>query len=1515
MKRHSVLFISLLLFVSSIYADTFEDDFNTFFFFYSYNNSSGTEDWRGDSWIESGDDGSAYFGDIRVSFEELNLRSNNNAISRSVDLSAYVGGEGTFSFNYSESGFDDNNDYIIVEIQGGGSGWQTLGILQGSAVNAGSVLYIIDSYIAADTEIRISTSTSSSMNTGDVITIDNVSINVTAAATFPQYLDQFESANYNNSDGTLDWSGDAWEEVGDDSSPLVGGFGSDIFITGGALRLRDDNNRISRRLDLTNYLGGTGILSFDYSESGFDDDNDYLVIDIRGGGSGWQTLGTLQGSSVGAGSASYPIDSFIADDTEIRFSTSTSISMGNRDYIDIDNVAVNLTGGGGACSSFFPDGVSSHSASGYVRFGWQSVVENSPDNVLDTVSLLDNSGGVSCDTAACSASGMNTNAITYSTFPGGADINIGFNVTQSLAPGDYNSLTTASSSIVILSPGDYTFDGAITLGFSSSIIVSGAGTVRIFNNGNVSLSASTAINAGGTADQLVLYSSGAVNFGSASTVNAFVYANTDAIFNNGAILTGALSARNATLGSASSIVYDPVALSITDFDTLCDSVVTLPDPVAHYRFEELAWNNTAGEVIDSASGLNGRGFNGATTSEASPPDSAISGDPGTCRFGEFDGNNDYVIVADDDALDISSELTVGVWIYPRAFPSSDIDTILSKDENYEFHVNTSRQIFWWWNDSSGNTRTLTTSGSALSVDTWYHVAIVYSNGSQQIYIDGVERASSTNTGSLRTNSDPLYIGTDLNFIGSRNFNGAIDEVAIYDQALNADEIDVLMQQTFPCNSVSGPDHFDIDHNSAAIYCQPTPITVTAENADGSIYEDYDGTITLDTGTGIGTWSVITGNGALTDGDDNDGVATYNYSIASGADDNGVAVFSLDHSDTPIAVTTPLAMNIIVDDAGVTDDDLEGLLNFSASGFTITGSPLINGTDPIETNLPVTTQTAGTDFNVYIAAFGQTPTDASCGIIEAYNGDHSITFSHDYIDPISGTISPTINGLSMASAISVNFVNGQSSVIGKYKDAGAITLSASDGSLSGASNTFVVKPAYFEIVLGANWHSENTLGAPDPDGSVFMVAGSEFSVTVVAQDAEDDLIPNYGNEVVPEGIALVHTLAAPVSGATGVLTGSLSKNITLNVFEGMYQWSEVGIIDLIADVADGEYLDEGGLATTLDNVGRFVPDRFDVTASILNRTDSNTQPLCGDTFTFLDESLSISFDIEAQNALGARTNNYTGAFAKLNNSLSLGSSSGNDIASVNAIAVHASEVFYPGNRLLGVVPAMTVANGGQVGASFSVQIERQRLSGLLQAEPPLLNTELAFNVIDSDAVESNGVTSITMPVSSNTEQFTSAGTTQFYYGRLVFESAAGSELLPLPVWLHTEACLAVDSSSPAICTSWQDLNRAQNPVIDSCSMVSVAAPSDVTILGLWQGSTDFSGSNPALFYSFDALQNRGGAGMNLNYTGAASGGDFWLPELGLATLENYHPYLLLQQGLVTFGSYRGHDRIIYWREKE
>jgi len=89
------------------------------------------------------------------------------------------------------------------------------------------------------------------------------------------------------------------------------------------------------------------------------------------------------------------------------------------------------------------------------------------------------------------------------------------------------------------------------------------------------------------------------------------------------------------------------------------------------------------------------------------------------------------------------------------------------------------------------------------------------------------------------------------------------------------------------------------------------------------------------------------------------------------------------------------------------------------------------------------------------------------------------------------------------------------------------------------------------------------------------------------------------------------------------------------------YSEVGIITLTPEVADGDYLGTGNVTgTTTGNIGRFVPDHFAITAG-------TPVPGCGASFTYFgQDGFSTPFTITAQNAANSTTRNYTGNFAKL-----------------------------------------------------------------------------------------------------------------------------------------------------------------------------------------------------------------------------------------------------------------------------
>ncbi len=218
--------------------------------------------------------------------------------------------------------------------------------------------------------------------------------------------------------------------------------------------------------------------------------------------------------------------------------------------------------------------------------------------------------------------------------------------------------------------------------------------------------------------------------------------------------------------------------------------------IGEWRFDELFWNGSNNEVVDSSgNGLHLTAFSALIGNS----NSAIAGDPGTCSYGIFNGSVSFIQLNDDTSspdslLDIPNTLTVSTWINTNVIPSSGLKSILSKDENYEFHINSSGQIFWWWRWA-----TLTTTGPPLTIGQWHHITITWRSGEQVIYIDGIERARSSRTGTLLLNNDPLQIGQDLN-IPSRFFDGFIDEVRIYENFLSAAEVNQIMNETRPCSS-------------------------------------------------------------------------------------------------------------------------------------------------------------------------------------------------------------------------------------------------------------------------------------------------------------------------------------------------------------------------------------------------------------------------------------------------------------------------------------------------------------------------------------------------------------------------------------------------------------------------------------------------------------------------------------------------------------------------------------------
>ncbi|MFC1461662.1 LamG domain-containing protein [Verrucomicrobiota bacterium] len=160
----------------------------------------------------------------------------------------------------------------------------------------------------------------------------------------------------------------------------------------------------------------------------------------------------------------------------------------------------------------------------------------------------------------------------------------------------------------------------------------------------------------------------------------------------------------------------------------------------------------------------------------------------------FDGTNDYISIPDNDSLDITGTITMSVWICPedkesKVVMSKHSTTLAERGHEISFYPSTTLKGVI--RNSAG---TVYKTSTIITMDAWYHVAVVYDGEDVILYLDG-SVADSTNAGAitLNTNDHALEIGKYTNYAndGTYNYKGKIDEPKIYSRALSAPEITAL----------------------------------------------------------------------------------------------------------------------------------------------------------------------------------------------------------------------------------------------------------------------------------------------------------------------------------------------------------------------------------------------------------------------------------------------------------------------------------------------------------------------------------------------------------------------------------------------------------------------------------------------------------------------------------------------------------------------------------------------------
>lgn len=233
-------------------------------------------------------------------------------------------------------------------------------------------------------------------------------------------------------------------------------------------------------------------------------------------------------------------------------------------------------------------------------------------------------------------------------------------------------------------------------------------------------------------------------------------------------------------------------------------LVVKDGPVAYYRLEETLYNgaSTRSTNLGTGSALHGvyKNFVLNETAQSGPQTPTWPGFDVNNQAPVFDAVNNYVEWVDSvsSPLDIAGALTLEAWVKLDAGAStSGAPGVVSKylgtgnQRSYTLRVLDGKANFAV-SDNGQWQQPLDFSGSAtLAPGEWHHLAATYTpSESMKIYVNGVKVGEKT-TGipaSLHSGSAPLWIGVQNQLAATRYFPGQIDEVAVYNKALDADQI-------------------------------------------------------------------------------------------------------------------------------------------------------------------------------------------------------------------------------------------------------------------------------------------------------------------------------------------------------------------------------------------------------------------------------------------------------------------------------------------------------------------------------------------------------------------------------------------------------------------------------------------------------------------------------------------------------------------------------------------------------
>lgn len=1217
------------------------------------------------------------------------------------------------------------------------------------------------------------------------------------------------------------------------------------------------------------------------------------------------------------------------------------------------------------CTSIFPNGLQAHGANGNVTLGYHASITNGSANI-SARTITDNSAWLACSGSSCVATGVPSTSSTP-TFLNSSGANgsivVGYQATLSRGAGNYTTVsvgqqgtlnfttaagvyrtqafTTSYQSIVNFQSGDYWINGNLTIDQATVLRRSAtSGVTRIFVNGNISFGYQSETQSFAS-NQLLIYATGNITFANEVDLSAYVYAGGTVTMGYRSAVAGAVAGSSVNLtGNEVSINYQGSNLTFVNFSPFCSGGTVAPVLLGAWNMDENLWNGTTNEVRDSSGNNNhGRARIAAgstslpTTSSGNP--AYTSGNQSTCYYGDFDKTispaRTYSYVELTGFPSLPQGFTFAAWIRSTN-ASAQHQRILVRDDaqngwGFSLADGTNQPILRFFNRNVTNTGAVTGQGSnpncgVFCIDTnavitsnaWHYVAAVVDTTARTVtlYVYNqsrtlLARTTASYAGTWQDGTGLVSIGGESSASGegtqtSWHFLGNIDEVKIYSGAVTQTTLESLMQTVRTC---AGPDHYELQLSANSIACEGAAVTVRAcANSMVPCTKDLSINTTVNLATSNGSLSAT--NLTLSSGE-----ATAYLLHPAATEGQNVSV-SLSNEQTA-------AVNSRKCCTGSSDCTVANscTTNFKRAGFIFSGA--LNSS----TNIP--NQISGTtDNSVYLKAVTTDQLSGAC--VARLTSPQTVQMAYKCRNPVScisgqaftangSLIQANANSIATPSLsysnVNVNFdSSGRAQLPINYSDVGQVNLFARLNlaatssnpayELTGNSNDFIVKPFSLGVASVQTVSGTNNPGTSS-SGLGFVAAGEKFAVSIRSLNANGNLTPNFGNESPSQGNNLglrVNTLIHPVGGTITPLVngGVFAATTTPGVFRNPdIYWDQVGSLTVIPYLSDNNYLLTAGNPNFIasSTVGRFYPDHFTLVSS-------STMNSCGSFSYMQQDAVTTSFQIEARSLSDSVVSNYGPAYGTVPTFtyVAENANSGNGSSLSSRVSLGTANTWTAG-----------VLNYSTTNASFSRTTTLDGPYSQLQFGLQLQDT---FDFRSLVNLNMNATTTGSCSASNNCNAMGIGSNLNLLFGRLRLEDAFGPETADLPVNFNTEY--------------WTGSFWLVNP-FDSCTSISrtainypqgsIATDANRTV-ALSGGSTQ---GRYGILQPTQVLFTSGNAGQY--FTAPVSGTGSFIVQVDLTA----YPWLRfdwdqdgdhsddskLPDANFGFGSYRGHDRIIYWRE--